>query len=95
MQPIKLSISITKYFLTVFIVIGVNCLLHAQSSVGKQSTEMTKSPKEAMKEKKALDKIHERDQAALGKNAQKSKYKSRFKYKAPKQKDKTDGGGGL
>lgn len=95
MQLIKFQKSLIKYFLTVFIVIGVSCLLHAQSSVGKQSTEMTKSPKEAMKEKKALDKIHERDKAALGKNAQKSKYKKNFKYKAPKQQDKTDGGGGL
>ncbi len=95
MQPIKFSHSLTKYFFTLFIVIGVNCLLHAQASVGKQSTEMTKSPKEAMKEKKALDKIHQRDQAALGKNAQKSKYKSRFKQKGAKPKDKTDGGGGL
>jgi hypothetical protein len=93
MQQIKFLQKSSKYLLTVLIVICANCLLHAQQGVGKQSTEMTKSPKEAMKEKKALDKIHERDKAALGKNSQKKRYKKNFKQKGAKQPDNSGGGG--
>ena len=78
-----------KYIILSLIIASSGFAVHAQDNQGngKQSMETTKSRKEAVKEKKQVDKVHEQDKDAMDKQNEKFATKKRYK-KDPKSKAK-------